>query len=125
MGSRVHYVVIRDGAVTKIRRGGGSGLTLDVQIAAGPEKCIDWIDELAVGDRYVLSPPDWLGDTLCEGAVLLDVDARYMLFFTEQPWSQDPRREYECRAGLLDALPRTWPGWRIDWAYDGLADIVG
>jgi hypothetical protein len=85
MGSRVHYVVIRDGAATKVCRGGGSGLILDVQIAAGPEKCIDWIDELAAGDRYVLGPPggvpDWLGDTLCEGAVLLDVDARYMLFW--------------------------------------------
>lgn len=51
-----------------------------MHLAAGPERCLDWID--------------------------------------------DPRDEDEGRAGLLDALPRTWPGWRIEWA-DRIADVVG
>jgi hypothetical protein len=33
MGSRVHYVVVRDGTAVKVDRGGGEGLVLDVEIA--------------------------------------------------------------------------------------------
>lgn len=128
MGSRVHYVVVRDGVAVKVSRGGGHGLCLDVEIAVGPDETIRTIDAMAAADEAhhdASEATGWFGDTLCEGAVLLDVDARRLLFFTTQPWSEHPGDDYEQRAGLLDGLSRTWPGWRIDWAYDGVADIVG
>jgi hypothetical protein len=30
----------------------------------------------------------------------------------------------ELRAAYLDAVTRTWPGWQVRWAFNGLADLI-
>lgn len=60
----------------------------------------------------------WLDDVWCEGAALVDHDQRRLCFFTSHHEGHDER------AAILAVLARTWPGWQIDWAYDGLADLV-
>ena len=80
MGSRVHYVLVRDGIAVKSGRGGGHGLSLDVQLAAGPDEVVRWIEVMAAGDDVqpgVGGPAGWSRDTVCDGAVLLDVDDGY------------------------------------------------
>jgi hypothetical protein len=123
MGSRVHYVVVRDGQVRNTILGGGFGYGLDYHVAVGPELVLAWLDE-----RAQVSDPtpgrEWLGDTLCEGGVLLDTDRRLMLVFTELPWLNSRETAYAGRRAMLDGWSRTWPGWRIEWAYDGLADLA-
>ncbi|GAA2502184.1 hypothetical protein [Winogradskya humida] len=113
MGSTVQYVAIRAGIVVKATA--GDGLTFDVRLAAGLAETLRRIDTLTARD---------LGDAPCDGAALLDVDTRRLLLFTHQPWSEDPRTDAENRAGLLDGLSRTWPGWQIGYAHNGLEDLA-
>lgn len=115
--------MVRDGQVRNSIFGGGYGYGLDYHVAVGPELVLAWLDEHARK-----SDPDegqeWLGDTLCEGGVVLDVDRQVMLVFTELPWLSSTKAAYEWRLAMLDGWSRTWPGWRIEWAYDGLADLA-
>ncbi|OKI63420.1 hypothetical protein [Micromonospora sp. CB01531] len=118
MGSRVNYVVVRDGRCERYAQGGGAGYGLDYHFAVGPDIALRWLAQL---DDY--RDDFWLDDLSCEGAVLIDVDARHLLLFTELGQvSLDWR--YAYRAGLLDAYRRTWSGWTVSWAYDGIADLA-
>jgi hypothetical protein len=56
--------------------------------------------------------------------IVIDADARLLLFFTTQPWADPAADRYAYRAAMLDGYARAWPGWRVEWAYDGLADLV-
>ncbi|WP_285552735.1 hypothetical protein [Actinoplanes regularis] len=124
MGSRVHYVVVREGQVRNSIFGGGAGLGLDYHFAVGPELVLSWLDEREKAADPLSDRPEWLGDSLCEGGVLLDVDKRLMLVFSEMPWLDSAEWAYAWRLAMLDGWSRTWPGWRIEWAYDGLADLA-
>ncbi|MFC7587817.1 hypothetical protein ACFQYP_32165 [Nonomuraea antimicrobica] len=53
----------------------------------------------------------------CEGACLIDHDERRLLFFCPCDGDQT------YRLAALTTLARTWPGWRVEWAYDGLQQI--
>jgi hypothetical protein len=123
MGSRVHYIVVQGGEVRNTILGGGYGYGLDYHVAVGPELVLAWLDERAQGSNPA-EGEQWLGDTLCEGGVLLDVDKQLMLVFSELPWLGSSETAYEWRLAMLDGWSRTWPGWRIEWAYDGLADLA-
>lgn len=119
----MHYVVVQDGRVRNTILGGGYGYGLDYHVAVGPELVLAWLDERAQGSDPA-EAAQWLGDTLCEGGVLLDVDKQSMLVFSELPWLGPGETAYEYRLAMLDGWSRTWPGWRIEWAYDGLADLA-
>ncbi|MFI7548024.1 hypothetical protein [Actinoplanes sp. NPDC049599] len=123
MGGRVHYIVVRGGQVRNSILGGGYGYGLDYHVAVGPELVLAWLDERAQASDPA-EGQEWLGDTLCEGGVLLDVDEQVMLVFSELPWLNSTKAAYEWRLAMLDGWSRTWPGWRIEWAYDGLADLA-
>jgi hypothetical protein len=53
---------------------------------------------------------------LVAGGALVDVDARRLLVFSRM-------LDAGQRAAFLDVLTRTWPGWRIDWAYRDASDF--
>jgi len=118
VGSRVNYVLIRDGRSERYAQGGGAGYGLDYHFAAGPEITLRWLAQL---DDY--QDDFWIDDLSCEGAVLIDVDARHLLLFTELGQVALEQR-YAYRAGLLDGYRRTWGGWTVSWAYDGIGDPV-
>jgi hypothetical protein len=59
-------------------------------------------------------------DGVCEGGVLIDVDRRRLLFFTELG-AFDVRKRYAYRAVMLTAYAGTWAGWSVAWAHDGVA----
>jgi hypothetical protein len=56
--------------------------------------------------------------------IVIDADARLLLFFTTQPWADPAADRYAYRAAMLDGYALAWSGWRVEWAYDGLADLV-
>lgn len=60
----------------------------------------------------------WMDEGCCESAVLIDHDQRRLLYFSVHIDG------YASRTAELAGLRRTWRGWRADWAYDGLADLV-
>jgi hypothetical protein len=115
-GSRVHWIVVRDGRVVNRRLGGGAGTGLDYVLGTGPEAAASWFDHQ--GDT------GWWTDDVCSGGALIDADARLLLFFTTAPWAGPAGDRYGYRAAMLEAYARVWPGWRVDWAYDGLADLA-
>jgi hypothetical protein len=117
VGSRVHWIVVRDGRVTNRRLAGGAGMGLDYALGGGPDAAMSHWD-----DRGELN--GWWKDDVCDGGALIDADARLLLFFTTQPWQALPHRLYPYRAAMLDGFARVWAGWRIEWAYDGIADLA-
>lgn len=112
MAERARYAVVRDGAWQQhYCRWGGPRLALDA--AEGPEA----FGRFVAGQERV-GPGNWMDDISCEAAAVVDHDRRVLLLFT---WHLET---YEERRTLFAVLARTWPGWEVRWAYDGLEDIV-
>jgi hypothetical protein len=105
-------VVVRDGSWQQFYfRWGGPRLAVDA--AEGPEEFGRFIAGLEPA-----GPGDWMDDIACEAAAVVDHDRRVLLLFT---WHLET---YEERRTLFAVLARTWPGWEVRWAYDGLEDVV-
>ncbi|MFJ3103517.1 hypothetical protein [Streptomyces sp. NPDC086835] len=112
MAERARYVVVRDGSWQQFYfRWGGPRLAVDA--AEGPEEFGRFIAGLEPA-----GPGDWMDDIACEAAAVVDHDRRVLLLFT---WHLET---YEERRTLFAVLARTWPGWEVRWAYDGLEDVV-
>lgn len=114
MGDRANYVIVQNGRWDLYYSHWGA-IALHVDLLAGPAAATRFIRAQRVVEP---NTNGWLDDVWCEGAALVDHDRRRLCFFT---WHHDGHDE---RAAILTVLARTWPGWRIDWAYDGLADLV-
>lgn len=114
MGARANYLVVRDGAWRLFySHWGANGIECD--LLAGP----DAADRFITAQREVTGDPGgWLDDVWCEGAALVDHDRRLLLWFGVH------LDDYAYRSATLAVLGRTWPGWRVEWAYDGLADLA-
>jgi hypothetical protein len=110
VGSRVHWIVVRDGHVTNRRLAGGAGMGLDYALGAGPEAAAAHWD-----DRGELT--GWWTDDVCDGGVLIDADRQVLLFFTT-------RALPAYRTAMLDGYRRVWAGWRVAWADAGLAELA-
>ena len=63
---------------------------------------------------------EWLDDVWAEGAALLDLDLRNLLFFGGEDLNCDVR----LREEFLSLMLVMWPGWEIRWAAEGQADIA-
>jgi hypothetical protein len=114
VGSRAQWIVVRDGRAVNRRLGGAAGTGLDYVLGAGPEVAVSTFD--GQGET------GWWTDDVAAGGVLIDADSRLLLFFTVQPWA--PSDPYAYRAAMLEGYARVWAGWRVEWAYDGLADLA-
>ncbi|MFH8926097.1 hypothetical protein ACH4D4_03475 [Streptomyces pristinaespiralis] len=112
MAERARYVVVRDGAWQQhYFRWGGRRLAVDV--AEGPEQFGRFVAGLEP-----VEPGNWMYDVDCEAAAVVDHDRRLLLLFT---WHLET---YAERLTLFAVLARTWPGWEVRWAYDGLEDVL-
>nr|WP_052478569.1 hypothetical protein [Kibdelosporangium sp. MJ126-NF4]CEL19159.1 hypothetical protein [Kibdelosporangium sp. MJ126-NF4] len=110
MADHTNYVLVeRDG--WQLYRSTWRSRILDVDLVSGPAAAIRCIRAQETTDV-------WYDDGICEGAVLVDVTRRVVLFFTCQ------LNDYAHRAALLTVLARTWRGWHVQWAFDGVADLV-
>ncbi|SEG69022.1 hypothetical protein SAMN05216223_108144 [Actinacidiphila yanglinensis] len=60
---------------------------------------------------------EWLDDVWCEGAALVDHDRRVLRWFAfADSWAD----HVAARA----VLARTWPGWDVRFAHDGMGDLT-
>ena len=112
MGDRANYVLVRGGD-WRLHYSHWGATGVDVQLLDGPGSATRFI-----AAQREMARDAWLDEVWCEGAALVDHDAHELLFFT---WHLD---DYVHRRALLTVLGRTWPGWRIRWAYDGLEDLA-
>ncbi|MEU8798845.1 hypothetical protein [Spirillospora sp. NPDC048819] len=110
MGERAHYV-IKNGDSWGRHYSQWGGYSIELDMLAGPE----------TATRFAgMQRPDpaWMFASECVGAALIDRGESRLL------WYSRCIDDATYWAAALAVMKRTWPGWRIDWAYDGLADIV-
>ncbi|WP_190212304.1 hypothetical protein [Kitasatospora indigofera] len=117
MGSRANYVVVEGGDWSLHRSHWGAG-RVATDLAHGPAaagRCFR--ANSRVDDALRTDPDGWLDDVWCEGAALVDHDRRTLLWYCDETsgWAR-----YAAQAAVL---ARTWPGWEIRWASDGLGDL--
>lgn len=111
MGHRANYVVRRNGRVDVFYSHWG-GLRLLGDLFWGPDAAARMIHDCEPADGL-------LDDVWCEGAALVDHDARRLLVFG-----------VECGGGrverrlLLDLYRLTWTGWRAEYATGGIGQIA-
>lgn len=61
----------------------------------------------------------WLDEVWCEGAAVLDLDDRTLLFFG----GDDIIGDIPLRRAHLSLMRDMWPGWQIRWAHEGIVTI--
>lgn len=88
--------------------------TLDSYLFWGPEEAVSFIRKHDPEKGY------WLNDVWCEGAVLVDLDKKKLLFFG----GEDITYEIPLRRVYLELLAEMWKGYEINWAYHGITDLA-
>jgi hypothetical protein len=109
MGARAQYVVVAGGAWQRYYSHWAAGRVVD-DVLPGPAaatRCFRANREI----------DEWLDDVWCEGAALVDHDRRILLWFAfADSWAD----HMAARA----VLARTWPGWDVRFAHDGMGDLT-
>lgn len=109
MGHRANYVVRRNGQVEIFYSHWGALSLL---------KDFFWGEEVALGMVCECNEsPRLLDDVWCEGAALVDHDTKRLLLFGCEVPGDD-------RGAFLDLFPLTWPGWAVEYATGGIAQIA-
>ncbi|MFE1879529.1 hypothetical protein [Streptomyces diastatochromogenes] len=109
MGARAQYVVVENGAWQRYQSHWAANRVVD-DLLPGPDaasRCF----------RANRETDEWLDDVWCEGAALVDHDQRILLWFAfADSWAD----HLAARA----VLARTWPGWHVRFAHDGMGDLT-
>ncbi|WP_329257451.1 hypothetical protein OG417_18825 [Actinoallomurus sp. NBC_01490] len=113
MGHRANYVIVEQGE-HRIHYSQFGALSLASAPLTGPEGLRSFILSTERRDQ----PTD---DVWCEGSLVLDLDARTLLFWSEHcPAGVN----LEVRRALLRLVGERWPEWNIRWAVRGHADVL-
>lgn len=113
MGDRLNIALVSEGRRTLYRSKWG-GDDLDFRLFFGPERALAYARENREADR----DGGWYGDE-AQGGALIDCDGRRLLWFGGADLCWDVR----LRAAWMALAARRWPGWRLDWAVDGIYEI--
>lgn len=113
MGSRVNFVIIEQGQ-WELFYDHWAATHIHIDLFWGPDAAIEYIRQIPPADPQ----NDWLDDIWCEGAALLDLDHKVLIWF-----GHFGNHAYELRAYHL-LLQQAWPGWRIHKAFEGVATIA-
>lgn len=114
MSHAANYLWISGGrTLIATSRWGAPALPRDV--FWGPETLFKLIDAMADEHEAPL-----YGELMCEGAVLVDADHRLLLLFG----GEDLAGEHLLQRAYVEMLSVVWAGWRVRWAYGGMADIA-
>jgi len=114
MGHRANLVIVdHDGWRLHYSHWAANGIYR--WLAAGPDPAMAFV----LAQRQVDVRHGWLNDVWCEGGTVVDTVARRLLWFGNDVMSDLPERRAYSRL-----LSETWPGWRVDWAYDGVGDLA-
>ncbi|HJW92891.1 MAG TPA: hypothetical protein VJ901_04675 [Thermoanaerobaculia bacterium] len=113
MGQRANLIVIEHGQRT-VYYDHWCANRLDDELFWGPEEALHFIRQ-----REPAGDGGWLDEVWCEGAALLDLDRRDLLFFG----GEDVLYDVRLRRVHLDLLRRQWDGWTVRWAPEGLMTV--
>lgn len=63
---------------------------------------------------------NWLDNVWCEGAALIDLDKKVLLFFG----GEDIEYEIQLRKVYMDLIKYNYEGYDIKWAHNGIVDLA-
>ncbi|MFY4722888.1 hypothetical protein [Streptomyces sp. LaBMicrA B280] len=109
MGARAQYVVVENGAWQRYFSHWAANRVVG-DLLPGPAAATRCF-------RAQRKIDEWLDDVWCEGAALVDHDRRILRWFGFADSWADHRA---ARA----VLARTWPGWDVRFAHDGMGDLT-
>lgn len=113
MGNPANFVVVeRDGWQLHYTR--WAATTIHRWLTLGPDAAL----EFARAHERVARDA-WLNDVYAEGGFVVDTVARRLVWFDKEVDLELPVRRVVSRL-----IAEMWPGWRIDWAYDGIGDLA-
>lgn len=113
MGQRANLIVKR-GRQWRLFYDHWCANRLDVELFWGPEPARRFIEQLDAVDES-----RWLDEVWCEGAAMLDLDDRTLLFFG----GEEIMGDVPLRRAHLSLMRDMWPGWRIRWAHEGIVTV--
>ncbi|HEX4815194.1 MAG TPA: hypothetical protein VFV66_20825 [Nonomuraea sp.] len=114
MGHRAHYVIVQDGS-WDVHFSDSGASDLDLDLLPGPDFALTFMS----GQRHLTGRElVWTNELLCEAAAIVVPGAKRLGFYLVNHGG------IMSRSVLLDVLALTWPGWRVEWLYQGLADVL-
>jgi hypothetical protein len=114
MGHRANFVLV-DGDGWRLHYSHWAANGIYSSLAAGPGAATRFIAAQQVWDRAT----GWLDDTWAEGGAVVDHVVRHLIFY-----GNDVLLEIPIKRAFVALLSRTWPGWQVSWAYDGIGDLA-
>lgn len=113
MGQRANLVLIENGE-WQLFYDHWVANSLHYELLWGPSITVDYLRGM-----HKQEPDSWLDEIWCEGAALIDLDRKHLLWYvTEIAYCW-----HEIEA-LMALLRHQWQGWTIEWAWQGLVDVV-
>src|SRR5262245_61366966 len=109
MGHRANYVV-RDGGRVELYYSHWGALQLLRDVFWGEDIAVPMMRECRGAEHL-------MDEVWCEGAALVDRDARRLLLFGVEVPGDD-------RVAFLELFPLTWPGWSVEYATGGICQIA-
>jgi hypothetical protein len=113
MGQRANLVLIENGE-WQLFYDHWIANSLHYELLWGPSITVDYLRGMKKQE-----PDSWLDEIWCEGAALVDLDRKHLLWFAWEIaycW-------HEIDA-LMALLRYQWQGWTVGWAWQGLVDFV-
>ncbi len=115
MGSRAN-VFVRDEQGEALYYAHWGAQSMPAKLFWGPEVALAYARELP--KRNIRN--EWLDDVWSEGGVAMDCVARRLVWYGGEDIQYDAR----LRKLYLALQAVSWPGWEIQWAADGVLDLV-
>jgi hypothetical protein len=112
MGERAH-IVVKDGGRYQAHYSQWAGADLELDLLAGPEAARRFAQA-----QLVDADQNWQPFIFYSGGALLDFDRRHLV------WFAGCHGDYAYRQAVCRVLARTWPGWHVEWAYNGMATVL-
>jgi hypothetical protein len=81
-------------------------------LIAGPQLARRYIEGLEHVDW-------WTNELWADGGAVLDLTTRTLKFFGEELMSEIPERR-----AIMCVLPAMWPGFTVEWVYDGVNELA-
>jgi hypothetical protein len=113
MGQRANLVIIENGE-WQLFYDHWIANSLHYELLWGPSIAVEFVRGM-----HHEKPTDWLDEIWCEGAALIDLDRKHLLWFSLEMSTSWPEQQ-----ALMALLRYQWPGWTIEWAWQGLIDLV-
>lgn len=112
MGSRINYVLVEPGGYLLFYSHWG-GQSVDRDAFWGPAATLRFVAAQRPSEG-------WLDDIWAEGGLLVDPARRVLRLWG----GEEIHRDIPLRRIYMDLLARTWIGWHVGWAHEGIVGLA-